>query len=367
MSGQTIIASSFHRVPLSEILEHDQCRVHLTSQPHLYAVSQLLNSSALPQRIRDVHAMRCRPPPLRVYGLRDVTVAANGMAFKQGGLVSAEDIWPSYAADWFGKNPEFFGEVQAAGPVITEPVFSIFHLHISFYGHFLLEVLPKVLVIRRLWEQGYDYPIALPVRAAPYCVEMIRALHPEARFLELGDGPLRVEQVLLPSMANEFYFYHPSWVSMLGNYASETANAIGIGAEKLYLPRNSLPGSVYPRTIVNEARIQDILHERGFVSIMPHLMTWREKVAVFASAHTLVGDYGSGLHNSVLSTSGTRVVAFNWGNHCQQRITDCWAQVLAILPPSDGVLRMPGLNQSIEPAYRINEHELVRTLNILGD
>jgi capsular polysaccharide biosynthesis protein len=82
---------------------------------------------------------------------------------------------------------------------------------------------------------------------------------------------------------------------------TEAPDEIG---NRIYLSRRS-----YPRRILhNESEIEDTLRSIGFSIIDPADYSYKEQVAIFRKARTIVSPHGAGLTNLLFCEPGTRVL-----------------------------------------------------------
>jgi capsular polysaccharide biosynthesis protein len=58
---------------------------------------------------------------------------------------------------------------------------------------------------------------------------------------------------------------------------------------------------------VNNAELEALARRRGYRIVHAERLTLPQKIAVFATAEQIVGEFGSTMHNSVFSNAGTRV------------------------------------------------------------
>ena len=85
------------------------------------------------------------------------------------------------------------------------------------------------------------------------------------------------------------------------------------------------------RSLANAAEVETALVDRGFSVIHPEKLSMRAQVEVFSRAERVIGEDGSGLHNSIFAASGTHVTVLDVdrtnvfhssiANACGQRIS----------------------------------------------
>jgi Glycosyltransferase 61 len=177
------------------------------------------------------------------------------------------------------------------------------------HGHWLLEVLPRILLARAFCEDAY-FVVASEI--LPYQLEMLALFGiPAERIVKLARGQaIYCREVLVPSLAHTGQSYiHP--------FSNATFNALiakleGDGAvstaghERLFVTRASRVGD--PRPLLNVSQIEEIARSRGFQVIDPGRISWPDQVMLFAKATHIVGLCGSGMHNTVFTGSKAHVL-----------------------------------------------------------
>lgn len=77
---------------------------------------------------------------------------------------------------------------------------------------------------------------------------------------------------------------------------------------RLYVSRAQWSGG---RTLVNGSEVEAALAERGFTVVHPETLSLRAQVEVFSRAERVLGEDGSGLHNSMFAAPGLHVTVLN--------------------------------------------------------
>jgi len=70
--------------------------------------------------------------------------------------------------------------------------------------------------------------------------------------------------------------------------------------------------------------------------VYPEDCAFETQIGLFQNAVTVVGEFGSGLHNAIFSAPGTIVVALNWINPIQSRIARLRGHRIGYLLPTTG-------------------------------
>ena len=77
---------------------------------------------------------------------------------------------------------------------------------------------------------------------------------------------------------------------------------------RLYVSRAKWSGG---RTLANGPEIEQALADRGYSVIHPETLSLRAQVEVFSRAERILGEDGSGLHNSIFAAPGLHVTVLN--------------------------------------------------------
>jgi O-antigen biosynthesis protein WbqL len=244
----------------------------------------------------------------------DVELRSDYMAYRQeAAVVIGRDYHMDYVPEYLETGLGAFGFTFATEvPLVRDaagPVFVVSHFNMSTYGHFLLEVLPKVLLSRHLIEQGRDIKVAFPATAA-YVSEIVREIVPAEQLVEYDSRNVRLRcgSAYFPSfLMSQRYDAHALFVSMLQNLVREI-----VGRHSAELPPRvflSRERHLTLRRLTNESRLAAIAAEHGFEVVHPQELPWQEQVCLFAGATHVIGEYSSALHNHMFSPQGTRIMS----------------------------------------------------------
>src|SRR5205823_4782580 len=121
------------------------------------------------------------------------------------------------SADLF---PRYIHSLQTSGIIqtpktrsvgsVADPVYCVTHFNVNSYGHFLLECLPKLLVVDYLYEIGHRFPIIIPTDLPQFARSIIRKVSEDFILLDYDvTAPLEISRILLPTMCQLDYIFHP--------------------------------------------------------------------------------------------------------------------------------------------------------------
>lgn len=215
------------------------------------------------------------------------------------------------------------------------------------WGHWLTEMYPKLFLIRALLAAGVVAPLLLPVTAPAYVAKIAQALVPDLEIVTYypRDEAVEVGTVLLPHMLSQDYCFHD-----LLRWSLER--------EALAWPRGGTPDKVFVsragvgatfRELTNAAEIEGIAEDLGLTLVRPEALPWSEQARIFSRASVVAGEFGSGLHNALLSPAGCQVVSLNWLVDVQSRIANFRHQDVGYILPADGRARLHAEEQQSQP------------------
>jgi capsular polysaccharide biosynthesis protein len=219
---------------------------------------------------------------------------------------------------------------------------SIIHNNLVF-GHWLLEMFPKLLMLKSMTPELRTAPIILPSTAPPYVRRTIGEL--------LGDWPVvvydrftehvEVDTLILPGAFHRNYHFHPSFEALIDEHMAWARSSVGAKLRsatrlpkrrrKLFISRANISSSF--RRLANAARLEDLAVEMGFSIIRPEALSWRRQVEIFSHAEVVAGEFGSGMHNTLFAPKDAKVVCLNWLVEVQSRISNFRRQRVGYVMP----------------------------------
>lgn len=183
----------------------------------------------------------------------------------------------------------------------------------TIHGHWLLEVLPKIVLALESNAERAKYIVSSAV--SDYQLQMIHAFGIEDHDLvRIGaNDVIRCERLLIPSVAhtNELWL-HP-FANLAYDHLVQNVNMEAIEkdvmtetSDCIFVTRSTRLND--PRPLINSSQIEDIASAAGFQIIDPGLHSWREQIRFFSEAKCIVGLSGSGMHNTVFTGGAARVM-----------------------------------------------------------
>jgi O-antigen biosynthesis protein WbqL len=318
--------------------------------------------------VETVHNGAWTAPDVEVHVVRDAVVGGPGAHIRRGAAyVWASGAGPNYLRHWMaeGLSDEWWA-FEPGRPVPADRVWAVLHFNLI-YGHWLIEMMPKLFLIARLRAHGITAPIAWPTTAPEYMRAIVEAVLPGQPLLEYDPRweHIAAERVLMPGMMHREYVFHPALADDLNAFAV-TCGAPHRPGASLFVSRSALGRPSTFRDMTNAQEVEALAAGLGLEVVHPEQLTWRDQVALFAGARLVVGEFGSGLHNALFSPAGTRVVALNWITEVQSRIATFRGHDLGYVMDPDGRPRAFRLEPGMQP-FHIDLRELRDRLEPLLD
>lgn len=171
------------------------------------------------------------------------------------------------------------------------------------YGHWLVDIMPRILFLEGL---GFDGRYLLPTLTKSFQRSWLDAIGlPASRLIHYNPRTeaLQLRRAIVPSPAR----YKSSVTDVLAPFLSRFAPPVGTtGSKRLFVSRGEL--SIDNRTLVNRAEVEALASAAGFEILRPEHLPLAEQIRLFANAAVIAGEQGSGLHNSVFAGPACRVL-----------------------------------------------------------
>jgi len=275
------------------------------------------------------------------YSMMDARVSGDGWLWLEDRLVTSLEVMPDYVAERLeiSSGGNSYLHRAAALPVrsIETPCLLAGGHGTGVYGHFLTEVLFRILVGRAAFrDTGLRYHVLLD-RAAPAWLLRILVDHlkispdnfaffdPEVEQIRLRHAvvPSLLLQRSPPSAGVQTGGFHPMANEMLATMVAEMSfRDIGPTPKRIFVARRgfSNPASG-PRRCLNEEDLIAIASRRhGFTPVIVEAMAWPQQIAAFRDAEIILGLAGSGLHNALFSSPGSALASIGVINFTQSEI-----------------------------------------------
>lgn len=200
----------------------------------------------------------------------------------------------------------------------------------TIYGHWLLDLLPKVNFFRTL-HPDLKHKLLIHENTPKWAISIIEAFGSGEMVTIKSDSWVKGNFFLMSPVRHHDYISEICYLDKLSPRPST------VGQRKLYLSREKV-GVAY-RNFHNSKEVEQLFTEYGFEVLYPEQHSIEEQVKIFANARVLAGEGGSALHNNILCAPGTRIINLQSGrqNHLIQASLCKWYDQAAeyVFGPSD--------------------------------
>jgi hypothetical protein len=281
----------------------------------------------------------CEPQDVSCYFFADLTVSGRGHLLIGGDLLASPDLMPLY---WRGIIEKGLQGIDVAyeqtlpSRVIEEPCVPLVSYGIDVYGHVLVETLPKLHLIRsvlRNWLPAHKYLLAESTsKTTLKILEQAYGLTAaDIVFFDPAHEKMTLRQAIVPSYCLFDEFFHPVTNLVFDEIVAAMGGDSGLRIPRVFITR-ALLARAGRRPCTNELELAHIAAtEFDFAPIAPETLSWREQVRLFAGTGCIVGEFGSGMHNTALAARGTRVGVISFGNLLQTSICSLRQQPIGYL------------------------------------
>jgi Glycosyltransferase 61 len=182
----------------------------------------------------------------------------------------------------------------------------------SIYGHWLVEHLPRLAVLHEAGFDVFKLKYLVPSTTPAFALAWLTLLGIKQEQLVIYNPDVEVlqpEELLLPTILHNGHRVSPffnrvahlfkAWVAK-GNVRLKASGT----PPRLFVSRRNASQS---RRMINRDRIEKMAEQAGFAILYPEQHPLWEQVRIFGGAKVLVGEYGSALHGSIFSETGTVV------------------------------------------------------------
>lgn len=277
------------------------------------------------------------------YSFQNAVVSGTGQVWLEGELITSTEVMPLYVAKGLGvgggsSDPLTVVQALPIRVIETPCLVGVGH-GTRVYGHFLTELLLRVLVARRAQrETGIRYSVLLD-HVAPDWLLRIFDQHldvpiSDIEFFRPTEERVLLRHAIVPTTAARGDAYHPATNDILTEFLDRLAIPRPTKpVSRVFVARNAYTNPSAPsRRCTNEDRlIQAAVNEYGFTPVTIENMHWPGQIALFRDADIILGVAGSGLHNAIFSKPGSRLASIGIMNLVQSMIGGLRGQLNAFL------------------------------------
>jgi len=319
----------------------DDCVITLVEGGDALPTAPLLQREKLPDRLVKEHDAPFPASAVEVYCVADVMLHGPAWVGREDGVLFDPSIYPTYTRTLYREGRVFNAvdvDLSQLRPLQFEAGWHVAHFNCGTYGHWLCEVLPKLLTISeflRRWPEYGPLPIFLPSVFPEFVYAHTQAVLP---YVPIVIYDPRFEYIACKWMfmptCDPNLAYNP-WLRGQLDRMQLTPDP-GI-PPRLFVTRRR---TSTVRALENLHEIEAIAQEEGLALYYPNERPLPAQIAAFRNAKVIAGEYGSALHNAIFSPAGTAVVALNWMNSYQSRIARFRGHRVGFLLPTSGAAVM---------------------------
>ena len=258
-------------------------------------------------------------------------VGGDGHIWIDGHLVSAAEVVPRYvhtlliAGGPYGATLDIIDQLPIR--TIDEPCLVITGHGLRVYGHFLIEVMFRILLGRQVMKTaGIPLRVLLEARAPDWLLVILdKYLEIPRSDIEMFDAKterVRLSKAVIPELVHLERGFHPAAHCMLEQLIGRLGPIRSPARPRVFVTRGDFAHSAAPQRIcLNEAALFELARNKyGFESVCVEKLPWPEQIALFRDADILLGQWGSGMHNALFCNSTTRVAVIGFFNFVQSEI-----------------------------------------------
>ncbi len=326
----------------------------------------LLDDSANDDELSQLHKSTTRAVgSIGVYVIPNAEVFGDLFVFQHGQLFGFPDMLPQYIAaqiyvdSTIDIKEQYIRRLQRS--VVSKPIALINSTAHRVYGHWLLDIWSRFWVLKSLVGQTDRIPNCLIASTSPsYGIEVLKEVFgfTQDRLItyDTEKDIVQAELLLLPSLPHEDYVFHPIFRDYIQFFIDSADIKDAPSTNRIYISRRKYRGksSSVHRSIANEDEIEFILERHGFMTVYPEDYSILEQVRIFRKAVVVLGEAGSGLHNTVFCKADTIVISLGHINQVQSSLANLFSHRLCIMRgilTTSGTFYSPAKIQNIVTKY----------------
>jgi capsular polysaccharide biosynthesis protein len=277
------------------------------------------------------------PAPLGLGMISDVLVSGRSFVGTENHIYLLSPMVPKFVDKFIGSERRtdatiFSEKIKKNAPPIP---FLLTHWNSHAYGHWIQEGVLQMLLLRRLRNLLPPFSILTPKSTSIEVTRWAELVLPGVPIAVFDDATeyVHCERLFMTTVLfSGSHSFHPL-ANELINELRTTTNAFGPATKRSFITRPAA-GSV--RRLSNRSEIETIAVERGLTLVAPENLSIVDQIRLFAQSAVIVGEYGSGMHNTLFSTSRALVLCLNYMDICQSRISQLRGYRVGYILPSHG-------------------------------
>jgi capsular polysaccharide biosynthesis protein len=249
------------------------------------------------------------------YTLNNIGMTSHGLLVRDGALLTSDQLNTNESAI---NEAARYGRICAGAEfsrLLDEPVVSLVGPGHLIYGHWLVDFLPKLYILRQSGIDPFAAKYLLPANTPQFALDWLQLLGISAGqfvFFEPYAEVIGAARVIVPTLLRTSSRTHPLFRSAIEYLLSLIPARGARGREdgtwhRVYLSRG-VPLRE-GRKLLNRRAIEQIAADARYAVVRPETLSLADQLRMFALAKCIVGEYGSALHGSIFAPPGTVVCA----------------------------------------------------------
>jgi capsular polysaccharide biosynthesis protein len=203
--------------------------------------------------------------------------------------------------------------IRGQAAIIHGPGYNIF-------GHWLIDFLPRLYVLRRAGHDIEKLKFILPSSVGPFGPEFLRRIGIPAHNIVWHEHKaelLQPDELIAPTVLRLRNRFSPLLGVATQFWLERVFNPAGTRPwtnkrRKLFISRSQHPSN---RGFKTRAAIEQRAAEAGYEIVHPERLAFPEQIELLRSAGWIIGEYGSGLHGAICAPAGTAICALRGTSH----------------------------------------------------
>jgi hypothetical protein len=332
-------------------------------------------------------------PGIHILALEGLVLVGNGFIVDHDAwtpIFGHEDLtfFPGYASILFhtGKCGRLIYDLLDAHKsqltcIKVDTVITVLHYNCKVYGHFLLEIVPRLFVLKEFFKitggspPVLAYPTFLPKWIKKYIIE----IWPDCNFLDFDVCKEYIAAGTTIVVSGDNLQSHPDIADLFTRFSQPKKSMFKKGetfagltsrfptfgrnsnlelkSRKILLTRPDKHVSI--RHLANFAELKMVAITRGFEIVEPSEFGSLKKQAIFFSQCSVVlGEFTSALHNTIFCPRDCFIGCMNYVNHYQESIASVIGHNLNYLISAQGAIPWDANN-----SYIISEQQFSKLID----
>lgn len=201
------------------------------------------------------------------------------------------------------------------------------------YYHWLIEVLPKLSILRR-FESLASVPLIVPPALKPFQRDSLKQVGiSDTQLLPFDNGCWELGNLFFPSLLGPTGSPAPAAVAWLRQEFLKSKPSAASSPKRIYLTRRDAA----QRRVLNETEVVAFLEAAGFSVICPGELSLAEQIDLFRNVEIVVAAHGAGATNMVFAPPGATLIELFGDNY----INGCFWALANVLGQKYGFVTGP--------------------------